>query len=212
MTKEEKKAYQKAYYEAHREELKAQHKAYDEAHREERNTYDKAYREAHREEIVAKRKAYYEARREGLAAKQKAYDEAHREERRARLKTRRASDPLYRLKCYIRTKTAMVLRAGGYSKKSRTTAILGCSFEEFKVHLEKQFWPGMSWGNYGNGWHIDHIIPLASVQTEGETLRLCHFSNLQPLWGDDNLIKNARLDWTPAESQHINHIEEQTND
>ena len=183
------KACKRAYHEAHREEELVRMKAYDKAHREKKVAYDAAYREAHREE---------------LAAKQRAYGEAHRKERAARERARKASDSLYRLKCYIRIKTAMVLRVGGYSKRSSTAVILGCTFEEFKVHLEKQFWPGMSWENTGE-WHLDHIIPLASAKTEGETLRLCHFSNLQPLWGDDNLSKNDRLDWTPAESQHPLH-------
>ena len=198
----------KAYCEAHRKEIvayqKAYQKAYRETHREEIVAQKKVYNEAHREEHAARHKAYREAHREELAAKRKAYNEAHREERAAYQKARIASDPLYRLKCYIRIKTAIVLRAGGYSKRSSTAVILGCTFEEFKVHLEKQFWPGMSWENTGE-WHLDHIIPLASAKTEGETLRLCHFSNLQPLWGDDNLSKNDRLDWTPAESQHPLH-------
>ena len=161
---------------------KARAKAWHEAHREEKKAYDKAHRE--------EQKAY-----------DKAYRKTHREERVVYRKARRASDPLFRLKYYIRSKTTKALRAGGYSKKSSTAVILGCTFEELKAHLEKQFWPGMTWENRGE-WHIDHIIPLASVQTEGETLSLCHFSNLQPLWADDNLSKHNRLDWTPAESLH----------
>ena len=46
----------------------------------------------------------------------------------------------------------------------------------------------MSWenhglydGNYNYGWDIDHIIPLASAITEDETIKLCHYTNLQPL-------------------------------
>ena len=183
-----KKVYEKTYYEGHREDERA---------------YQKAYREGHREEIAARMKAYCKAHRKERAAWQKAYDEAHRKEREAYKKTRRASDPLYRLKCYIRTGTTIALRAGGYSKESSTADILGRSYEELKVHLEKQFWPGMTWENYGSEWQVDHIIPLASVQTEEETLRLCHYTNLQPLWGDDNLIKRDRLDWTPAESKHL---------
>ena len=187
------KARMKIYNKAHREEKKAYDKAHDEAHREERAAYNKAYYEANKEDAKANSKTYYEAHKEEVAARQKAY-----------MKTRKASDPLFRLKCYVRTRTWNALRAGGYSKKSSTAVILGCTFEEVKAHLEKQFWPGMTWEN-SSEWHVDHIIPLASAKTEGETLRLCHFSNLQPLWGDDNLSKNDRLDWTPAESQHPSH-------
>ena len=187
------KACGKTYREAHKEEQKARAKAYDEAHREERLARSKAYHEAHKEEDLVRMKAYNETHQEEIAAYLKTYQ-----------KTRKASDPLFRLKCYVRTRTWNALRAGGYSKKSSTAVILGCTFEEVKAHLEKQFWPGMTWEN-SSEWHVDHIIPLASAKTEGETLRLCHFSNLQPLWGDDNLSKNDRLDWTPAESQHPSH-------
>ena len=41
--KEERKAYKKAWYEAHKEQVKATVKAYYEANREERNAYMKAY-------------------------------------------------------------------------------------------------------------------------------------------------------------------------
>jgi hypothetical protein len=40
----------------------------------------------------------------------------------------------------------------------------------------------MSWDNLGE-WHIDHIIPLASANTEKEMIDLCHYTNLQPFMG-----------------------------
>jgi hypothetical protein len=76
----------------------------------------------------------------------------------------------------------------GYTKKSKTQEILGCSFEELKQHLESKFESWMSWGNRGLydgnekiGWDIDHIIPLCSATCENDILLLNHFSNLQPL-------------------------------
>ena len=225
--KEETAAYNKAYYEAHKEGLLAQVKAYNEVHKEERAAYNKAYREAHQEEI----RAYRETHRQEAKAYHRAYREVHQEEKKAYTKTwhevhkkeqaayrrvyyethgkelnayrqaRRISDSIYRLIACLRGRVASALRAGGYSKKSSTLDIVGCTLEELKAHLEKQFWSGMTWENAGE-WHVDHIIPLASAKTEGEVLKLCHFSNLQPLWADDNLSKNDRLDWTPAESKH----------
>jgi len=61
-----------------------------------------------------------------------------------------------------------------------------------KKHIEKQFTKGMSWKNQGD-WHIDHIMPLASANTIEETIRLCHYTNLQPLWALDNLEKGAKI-------------------
>jgi hypothetical protein len=50
----------------------------------------------------------------------------------------------------------------------------------------------MSWNNQGS-WHIDHIVPLSSAQTEEEIYKLCHFTNLQPLWAEDNLRKGDKF-------------------
>jgi hypothetical protein len=78
------------------------------------------------------------------------------------------------------------------SDNSRTTDIIGCSPQELKEHLEKQFVSGMTWENR-NEWHIDHIIPLSSAKTEEELYKLCHYTNLQPLWAEDNLKKSNKI-------------------
>lgn len=79
-----------------------------------------------------------------------------------------------------------------YSKKSLTHEILGCSYSEFKTHIESQFIDGMSWDNRSE-WHIDHKIPVSSAKTEEELIALNHYSNLQPLWALDNMKKGAKM-------------------
>lgn len=82
--------------------------------------------------------------------------------------------------------------------KNKTHSIinlLGCSIEELKKHLEKQFKPGMNWSNHTlHGWHIDHIRPISSFDLTKKTEReLCfHYSNLQPLWAEENLKKSDK--------------------
>ena len=69
----------------------------------------------------------------------------------------------------------------------------GCSREELMEHIEKQFIDGMSWDNYGD-WHIDHIKPLSKFDLTSleEQYAANHYSNLQPLWKEDNLRKKDK--------------------
>jgi hypothetical protein len=50
----------------------------------------------------------------------------------------------------------------------------------------------MNWSNRKE-WHIDHIIPLSSAKTEEELLKLFHYTNLQPLWANDNIKKSNKI-------------------
>ena len=73
---------------------------------------------------------------------------------------------------------------------------LGCTIEQFKVYLESKFTKGMNWDNYGlHSWHIDHVKPLSSFDlTDKEQFKkACHYTNLQPLWAKDNLIKSNKI-------------------
>jgi hypothetical protein len=102
---------------------------------------------------------------------------------------RMASDPMYVLRCRYRTRVKKVLK----TKSSESVLkYCGCTLEELKTHIGKQFTKGMSWEKLGE-IHIDHIIPLASATCEKEIIKLCHYTNLQPLWAIDNLKKGSRI-------------------
>lgn len=94
---------------------------------------------------------------------------------------------------YVAKKTAHAVVLGshqrkGFSQTSKTAELLGCTYGEFRGHLESQFAPGMGWHNRSL-WHIDHIIPLCTAETVDDVMRLCHYTNLQPLWAKDNFAK-----------------------
>lgn len=113
---------------------------------------------------------------------------------RLRKKNRKQSDPLYKLNQDTRSMVARSFIDKSYTKHSRTSEILGCTWDEFKQHLEAQFEPWMHWGNRGGKnvsgpnvtWDIDHIIPLNTAVTEEDIIRLNHYTNLQPLCSFQN--------------------------
>lgn len=102
-----------------------------------------------------------------------------------RQRNKRQNIPSYRALCNLRCRISNALKAKGIHSKSRHTKdFLGCEFNEFLKHLERQFKPNMSWDNYGRTWHIDHIIPCNSFDlTDLVQQSACfHYTNLQPLW------------------------------
>ena len=110
------------------------------------------------------------------------------EKRSLRLKT----DYNFKMKHQLGTRIRKAL--GGYNKKSKkTVGLLGCTIEEFWIHLEKSFKPGMTRENYGK-WHVDHIRPCASfdLSKPEEQAKCFHYTNLQALWAHENLCKGAK--------------------
>lgn len=103
------------------------------------------------------------------------------------------NDILYKLSHNIRNRIKTFLKTKNITKNNPTFNIVGCTPEFLKEHIEKQFTEGMSWELMGKYIHIDHIIPLASAKTEEEIYKLCHYSNLQPLWEEDNLKKSNKI-------------------
>jgi len=80
----------------------------------------------------------------------------------------------------------------GYSKSSKTNDILGIDYNGLIEYIQSKFQDGMTWENRGS-WHIDHIIPLSSAKNEEDIIKLCHYTNLQPLWAKDNLMKGDKI-------------------
>jgi hypothetical protein len=106
-------------------------------------------------------------------------------------KNKLKTDPIERVKKNLRDRIREYLN--GKNKSKRTFDIIGLDKENFKMYIQSKFEEGMSWENYGE-WHIDHIKPLCLGKNEEDVLLLNHYTNLQPLWAKDNLIKNRKYD------------------
>ena len=98
-------------------------------------------------------------------------------------------------KLLVRCRTRIYQALKGYVKSKRTVSLIGCPVEYLKHHLEEQFQEGMSWDNYGK-WHVDHIRPCASFNfsNESEQLECFNYTNLQPLWAEDNMKKHDKYE------------------
>jgi hypothetical protein len=136
--------------------------------------------------------------------KKSLYNKKYREENRERLRVKRNIDkqnrinknPLTKLRFRISNNITVSLKRNGGKKLCKTTDILGCSFDDFKNHIESLWESWMSWENYGNPkdgiyqpnktWDLDHIIPSSKATTKEEILKLNHYSNFQPLCSHNN--------------------------
>jgi hypothetical protein len=119
-------------------------------------------------------------------------------------RNKRKESPCYRLNMRIRS---LILNAfkinchGEFSKSKKTLEILGCTINEFKEHIERQFLDWMTWENQGNrddinyksSWHLDHIIPISYAKTEADICMLNHWSNFQPMCRKLNRDKSSKV-------------------
>lgn len=109
---------------------------------------------------------------------------------------RNASHPKYAINDLMRGGISKSLRG---EKAGRSwTSLVPYTVEQLCAHLERQFTDGMTWENRGlNGWHVDHRLPLSSFSytsaEDPEFQFAWALSNLQPMWGDENIRKKDQI-------------------
>jgi len=178
------------------EEQKEHFRKYYMANRERQLAAQKIFRENNPDIIIERRRKHYAENRDKVLAANKAYRDSNKETVRSisaewhRKKFKEC--PVYAISIRYRSRVRRAIRVAGFDKNSGTGKLLGCTWEHLKSYLEERFSPGMGWHNMKD-WHIDHIIPLSSAKTIDELGKLCHFSNLQPLWAEDNIRKGASM-------------------
>ena len=150
---------------------------------------------ANRAKGNAQRRESYRRKKQGIKHSRQTYEE-HRAYIRKYERERYRSDLSFKLMKNLRSRVRSALH--GNSKSAATEALLGICVDECRKYIEALFTEGMSWDS---NIHIDHIVPCASFDlSDPEQQRRCfHYTNLQPLWGPDNLEKSAKL--TPQAEQ-----------
>ena len=189
--RERSRRWRQANPEKNRERSRRWRKANIEKHRE----FSRRWQQAHRKQSAARSKAWRIANPERFCASTTRWRDTHKNAITANRK-RYYQIPKNRLMKCLRHRLQRVL--SGQIKAASALQLLGCPIESFQLYLQSRFLPGMAWSNYGYwGWHVDHIRPCTSFDlSDPEQQRICfHFSNLQPLWGPDNLSKGIKLNW-----------------
>jgi hypothetical protein len=131
---------------------------------------------------------YYSANKEMISKKRSTL-------RRLRLANPELQINQFDRKINTKIKKNIRSRTGSALSKMLTIQIddlVGADVLIIRKHIESLFQDGMTWGNYGKKWHIDHRIPICMAKTMDEFRSLSHFTNLQPLWAIDNVKKGKR--------------------
>lgn len=122
----------------------------------------------------------------------KEWQKQNREKLNKHKVNRRKKDYLFNMKERLIGRLSNALKYKNWKKNDSITKSVGCTPEFLCKYIESKFKPGMNWDNR-HLWHLDHITPLSSAKTEEELLKLNHYTNLQPLWAEDNLKKSNKL-------------------
>lgn len=147
-----------------------------------------------------RRQWYQENREYELEYKKKWYQENF-DHKKQWQRERYYSNPEFKIADLLRGRTRRLVKQGRAEKFCGYNDYIGCTPQELVQHLESQFYEcpstgkTMTWDNHGE-WHIDHIRPLASfdLTKEKEFMQAHHYTNLQPLWAEENLSKGATWD------------------
>lgn len=191
--KKTRKKYFKSYYQENKEILIKKNKEYVKNNPEKAKIWWKKYENSEKGKKYRLEYRKSEKCLENVRNRMKKYrsKKENKEKINNYVKNRLKEDEIYYLKDKIRRRINEVLRKKDLNKCKNSKDIIGCSWNELKEHLEKKFDKGMNWSNKGK-WHIDHIIPISTAKSKEEVYRLNHYTNLQPLWAEDNLKKSDK--------------------
>lgn len=216
--------YYRQYNAARRDETRAWHQSHPRSKASRKAEYAR-----HRERQLAEKKAQYakdpdkfraasKARRQKRTPEQIERDCEYQRRYRAIHGKRLNKEKIAKINSLVELRVLRALRGriNASIKRAKRTVefvkkcdltknLIGCSVDALIAHIESQFAEGMHWGNHGlRGWHIDHILPCASFDmADPEQQRKCfHYTNLQPLWGSDNIRKKDNI-LTPQENEQL---------
>ena len=155
----------------------------------------KEYYEANKEKIAKYYKKHYVDNKDTYMENNRNWRKSNREHIRNHENNRNHHNPILRLKKSCRTRIWQALKDHN-GKQDRTVKYLDCDIGFLKKWLEYKFTKQMTWDNYGTYWHVDHVIPCSKFDLSyDENISHCfRWTNLQPLTGPENIMKQNRID------------------
>ena len=200
--KEHRRIYNKTYREKNRDKLVKRSREYYKNNADELNRKKKIYCKNNQEKISVIKKNYSLENIEKRNKYRKenhliliAWKEKNRDKMRAYhslyRRNKRISSVQFKLADRLRVRFNKIMR--GKSRSEKFLEILGCNMDFLRDYLEIKFKDGMSWKNIGQ-WHIDHIKPICNfnLTLNDEIRKAFNYTNLQPLWAQENLSKGRK--------------------
>lgn len=186
------------YAENNKEKIRNKQIKYQQNNKEKIKEQRREYRKNNKEAFNIRHKIWRESNKEKVRLKSNLWSKNNRDKINKSHKSKISNNVNFKLAHNLRARLKQAIKKN--QKTGSAVKDLGCSIQKLKEYLESQFHNNrhtgdeMTWNNYGfEGWHIDHIKPLASfnLSNREQFLEACHYTNLQPLWVEDHQIKTA---------------------
>lgn len=164
-------------------------------HKKEIKEYHKIWYQKNKEKHDRQTKQYFINHKKEMTEYKKRYDKLNRYKINKQRKNRLKNNINFKISTNLRILTNHALK--GKNKSKSIMKLIGCSLENLKSYLQMLFKKDMTWANYGRyGWHVDHIKPCCSfdLTNPSEQLKCFHYTNLQPLWAEENKKKGRTYD------------------
>ncbi len=162
------------------------------------------YMKEYRKQYAERRRELYQQDKEKICARKRELSVRYRGRVRQYSRRRRRTDISYALKDRMRATLNRAFRRKWIRKPYRTEALVGCSIDFLKSHIERQFVNGMCWENRSS-FVIDHHVPVAAfdLRDHEEALVAFNWRNLRPITQHENATKSSTLphplpSWIPA--------------
>ena len=207
---EENKDKRKQYIEDNKDKIKQYKKEY----REDNKEYFKQYREDNKDKIKQYKKEYREDNKDKIKQYNKKNKNKHKqyyENNKCEHNKDKWGCKICNLNLYLvkkqRYNIFRCLKLSSQIKTKSSIDYMGCDADYFIDYFKKKMdlWNEnneikMNWNNI----HLDHIKPVSAfnLDDEDELNKCCNYTNFQPLFSTDNIIKSNK--WTDEDEVYWN--------